>query len=614
MPQTLVRYTLDPTGVNPDNLIRGETHVLSDRRYRAIAPRYGAFFTQGLVLTDTFNNRILAKGTDYEFTELYQTPTIKYGKEIVGCIVVINTQVSADVSLTYQALGGDFSGNIDALVHFLETRNDGALSTSYLDVMNKPSTFVPSPHIHDLGDGMGFEFLVFALERLRSALVWGDSQTVVGLANKVDESINNVAQMSRYRLDTELAQYLLDFKAQFSKESLGLGNVVNLPIATESEGSFASRDDFNLGGDVNDRYVTLRSLIAFKEGLLSRVVSTDTTGIGKRYGQLMLPTIGGLESLTNGARVLVDTLDSTVLSGIQHDRAVYPDLTNSSVRWSIVKVSNNEKDRGGIFTAVNASTGSVYTGVLSISGVSKSLVWRKLMTESDADTFLGKLTSHLNDIRNPHKTSKNQLDLSHVENLPVASIQTILARKPTREHVTYDGLLLFMKAYITGNWQIDPSLTNPDDASQARSIQAYQTLFAPTGPSGYTTGLVLEQAPRATLAPVPPRGTEIGWHCESTTKVIKFTDGFGGYYIEQKMLDIDCGYVPPNATFAIRDLNDLILGYGFPNGGNIDPQASVRLDDADGVALCYIYASAATGRTSEIRNASGITLGFAINA
>lgn len=613
MPQTLVRYALDPSGTNPDNLVRNEPHVLSDRRYRAVAPTYGAFYTQGFAMVDTFNGRILDQGVDYEFSELYQTPTVKYGKEVVGCAIVINPAVSANVTVTYQALGADYSGNVDALVHFLASRTDDNVSTSYLDVMGKSTLFVPSPHIHDLGDGMGFEFLVFALERLRSALVWGDSEAVVGLNEKVSNAINDVANMARYRLDVELAQYLLEFKAQFSKESLGLGNVVNLPIATESEGAYAARDDFNLGGDVNDRYVTLRALIAFKEGVLSRVVSSETTNIGKRYGQLMLPTISGLESLTNGARVLIDSLDATLLGGVQHDRVVYPDLTNSGARWSVVKISNNEKDRGGIFTAVNASTGAVYTGVLSLTPTSKSLTWRKLMTEADADTFLGKLTAHLNDNRNPHKTNKEQVALGHVENLPVAEITTVLARSPKREYVTYDGLLLFMKAYITGNWQIDPDATNPDAAAQQRSIQAYQTLFSPTGPSPYGAGLVLEQAPTATLAPVPPRGTEIGWHCEGTSKIIKYTDGFGGYYIETKVLNPECGYVPPNATFGIRDLNDVLLGYGFPAAGNIDPQATVRLDDADGVALCYIYATATTGRTSEIRNAIGQTLGFAVN-
>lgn len=614
MPQTLVRYALDTSGKNPDNLVRNEGHTLTDKRYRAIAPRHGAFFTEGFSAVDTFNNKTLVRGLDYEFSELYQTPTIKYGKEVVGCIIVINAAVSPNVAITYQTLGADYSGNVDALVNYLSTHNEAGISTSFLDTGNRPTMFVPSPHVHDLGDGMGFEFLVFALEKLRSALLWSDSNSIVSLQERVNNTINDVANNARYRLDTELAQYLLAFKEQFTKEILGLGKVVNLPLADESEGAFAARDDFNLGGDANDRYVTLRSLIAFKEGLLSRVVSSDSTGIGKRYGQLMLPTLSGLESLTNGARVLVDSLEATVLAGAQHDRAVFPDLTSATARWSIVKVSNNEKNRGGVFTAINASNGSIYTGVLTITANDKSLIWRKLMTEADADSFLGKLTSHLNDTRNPHKTHKNQVDLNHVENLPVADIRTILARIPKREYVTHDGMLLFMKAFVTDNWQIDPNAVDPDAAAQARSIRAYQTLFAPNGVNSPNAGLTLEQAPRQVPTPVPQRGQEIGWHCEGVNKVVKLTDGFGGFYVETRNNSGECGFMPPNANFAIRDLNDVVLGYGFPAGGAVDSNATVRIDDADGVTLCFIFDTAATGRTSEIRNASGQTLGFALNA
>lgn len=613
MLQALFRYALDPTGVNPDNLVRNEPHTLSERRFRAIAPQHGAFFTEGCIVTDTFNSRILTHGTDYVFAELYQTPTIKYGKEIVGVIIVINPQVSGNVSVTYQALGGTYSENIGALTNLLATKTDDQTSDSFLDIINRPTTFVPPPHIHDLGDGMGFEVLVFALERLRSAIVWSDADVIFGLQEKVRQALTSVYNLARYRLDSELVAYLNDFKTHFSKETVGLGKVVNMPVSNENEGAWAARANFNLGDEINDRYVSLRALVAFKEELLSRLVSSESTNLGKRYGTLMLPTLAGLESMTNGARVIIDSLEATVLGGVQHDRAVFPDLTNATTRWAIIKESNNQQDRGGVFTAINMTDGSVYTGVLSISATAtRSMIWRKLMTEKDAETFLGKLSAHMADTRNPHKTGKVHVGLGAVENLAVADMRTILARAPKRLYITYDGLLLFMRAFLTNNWQIAPDDENADPEAQERSIRAYQTLFAPCGTCAPCNGLTVENPPRATDPPVPVRGQEIGWHCEGTTKVVKITDGLGGFYIEEREASTDCGYVPPDATFAIRDLNDTILGYGFPAGGSVDTEATVRLDDPDGNALCYIYATAGIGRSVEIRNASGATIGYAI--
>jgi hypothetical protein len=613
MPQTLVRYPLDTTGVNPDNLVRNEPHTLSERRFRAIAPEQGAIYVEGCTIVDTVNDRILSKDIDYVFAELYQSPTIKYGKEIVGLVIVINPAVSSNVKMTYQALGGDYSGNIEALVNLLETQTDNQTSDSYLDIINRPSTVVPQPHIHDLGDGQGFEFLVYALERLRSALVWADAPVIFGLQEKVRVALNGIHEMARYRLDTELVEYLNNFKKHFSKESVGLGKVVNMPLANENEGAWAARENFNLGGDINDRYITLRSLVAFKEELLSRLVSSETTNLGKRYGAMMLPTLAGLESLTNGARVIFDTYEATVLAGVQHDRSVYPDLTNTTSRWAIIKESNNPQDRGGVFSGFNLSTGAAYSGVLSISSTGvRSMIWAKLMTAKDSDLFLKTLTDHITDTRNPHDTTAIQVGLGQLENLPIADTRTILARKPVREYITYNNLLIFMRAFITNNWQIDPDDENPDPEAQARSIRAFQTLFAACGACAPCSGLTLETSPRETEAPVPVRGQEIGWHCEGTTKVVKITDGFGGFYIDNRPNSVDCGYVAPTATFAIRDLNDVVLGYGFPAGGTVDPEATVRIDNADGIAMCYIFATGGTGRTVEIRNASGLTIGYAI--
>jgi hypothetical protein len=121
MNTSLVRYVLDPTGTNPDNLVVGEPHTLSDLRNRVIAPVFGAFFTEGCSVVDTDNNnRVLIRGIDYVFAELYQSLTLKFGKEVCGLIIVINRDVGSHVKVTYQAVGSQYVTSAEGLKNLLE--------------------------------------------------------------------------------------------------------------------------------------------------------------------------------------------------------------------------------------------------------------------------------------------------------------------------------------------------------------------------------------------------------------------------------------------------------------------------------------------------------------
>ena len=52
MSLSLVRYPLDPTGVNPNNHITGEVRSLSAAQVRSVVPLYGPVFAESLVVHD----------------------------------------------------------------------------------------------------------------------------------------------------------------------------------------------------------------------------------------------------------------------------------------------------------------------------------------------------------------------------------------------------------------------------------------------------------------------------------------------------------------------------------------------------------------------------------
>lgn len=604
---------LDREGTAITNLVLNEDHTLSDARYRALITKRGAFFTESVELFDLGdNNRELKVGLDYKFIVPYHSLTLIYGKEIAAGIIIINPAVSSSVKVNYQALGDDYVLNVPAIQQMLNTSNDMEVSKSFLDLQNRDITIMPVPHYHDMGDGHGFEYVIFALETVARASTYADGKVLASMMERIEIRLNEIAARAKERQDGALTELMNRYRANFTKDRLNLSKTPNMPEATVEDSRAAADKNFAMGPNDENKLVTLRGLVAFRESIIQYFVSKTKTTIGEVYGAFMLPTISGMESMTNGARFIIDSLEVSQLTNVAFDTAVYPDLTASTARWTIVKISNNVNNRGGIFQAFNMLTGQMYMGALAYNLSGPVLKWRKHLTEDDMTEIMGTLTDHIVNTNNPHKLTKHDIHLGKVENLPIATRQTIVGRVPKREYVTFDGLLLFHAAFVTGDWTID----NEDDATPEQkeaARNAYTTLFSLSGACNPDSGLVLESAPRPTQSIVPPRGQPAGWYCEGTTKMAKITDGFGGYYLENTANSPECGFIVAVASYQIRSASGLVLGMGYPADGRVDEEATVALRDDTGSIVCFIFPSPATGRTSIVRDANDQILGYAVN-
>lgn len=659
MNTSLVRYVLDPTGTNPDNLVLGEVHTLSDLRNRVIAPVYGAFYTDGAQIIDVGNNnRPLIRGIDYVFAELYQSLTLKFGKEICGLMIVINKDVSSNVKINYQTVGSQYVRSAEGLKNLLEELSDTEFSNSYFDIRNRPDAFVPSPHVHDLGDGYGFEFLVYALEKIRNAIIWADMRAIDSLMTQVYDFLENLMRSLNHRIDTEILSALFAFRRTLTKEYIGLGNVQNLGIATIQQGRDIANPEYTLPSNNEDKYISIQALSGFKEILYNHMVAIGTTNIGRGFGVLVVPLKTAIASMPNGARIMLDTFENVKATNSLLDYEVYPDPSKTKVRWTIVKISNNATDRGGVLVAFNMTTGEMYSGLMKVLPNGFSIRWKRYLTESDAEGFLDALIEHMEHPGDPHKTRKYHIGLGDVENLPVATREDIVCRKPVRKYVTYDGMLLFFKSFLTGVSTIDDIEEDPDSPS---AMERYQMIFAPCGPcGGYNATPVT--APPTTTPPVRPRGElltsycigykrigryadgfggsyeetiteqsrDCGYdgndfeprgslfetYCEQFEKIGKYADGAGGYYTRTIMINApDCGYIPAYyGTYEIRDITgELLMGYGFSFTDVPDPAATVTLLDEVNNPLCLIYPTAGAGHTVQITDSSGNLIGYAIN-
>jgi hypothetical protein len=196
MPFEINRYPLDPTGVSPDNLVAGEVHTPPLRKVRAIVPTHGAFFSESLHVFDASTQDELIKDVQFEAVEMYEVPTAMYGKEICSVILITDEAVGQNISITYQALGGEFSDVHETILDLLNRVDLDDRPVTWGNLLAKPSEFPPSHHLHDAGDVYGFEALVHACDRIRRAIELGDDLSHDRIFRYVDNVVNGLPRLT----------------------------------------------------------------------------------------------------------------------------------------------------------------------------------------------------------------------------------------------------------------------------------------------------------------------------------------------------------------------------------------------------------------------------------
>ena len=219
MSSTVFAYPLDPTGQNPANRIEGELHVADVKRVRAIIPRYGPYFTATVRVFDHTTGVELNRNIQFRCAELLQDATLNYGQEICSLILIVDSTASTNIRIDYQVLGGLYTNNIAALANVYEAVVNDSRPVDWQNVQDKPVAYPPTMHSHVLSDVYGWEPIISALERVRSAIVLSNVPAFEALLDWVNERLTHV---------------------KISADSVGLGDVVNLPLATGDEVDLAT--------------------------------------------------------------------------------------------------------------------------------------------------------------------------------------------------------------------------------------------------------------------------------------------------------------------------------------------------------------------------------------
>lgn len=235
----IIKYPLDLTGVNPNNLVRSEPHTLPAGTNRAIVPNYGAFYADSVIIRDANSGVILKPREQFKAVQLYQEATEKTGQEVCAVLVVTDTSITSDIEVTYQAIGGEFSYSVYALRQMLEDLDLDERPVVWGDVIGKPAAFPPAPHLHDAGDLYGFEYLVAALEQVYHGILVGDEAAHDAIRQYIDH-VEQVMRALNAATRRDLTNALNDHKGDYSnshnvtKAQVGLGSVANYSIATQA--------------------------------------------------------------------------------------------------------------------------------------------------------------------------------------------------------------------------------------------------------------------------------------------------------------------------------------------------------------------------------------------
>lgn len=167
-------FEVDPTGLSNRNRKENEVYVIGEvgKSIRAISLTMGCFFTKSIKIVDSITKKPLIPGLDFIFTEIYTSLSIIYKQEIAGTIIITNSTTSSEVEISYNFLGSDFAQTNKTLASAINVdASRREISGLQWTVLNGTTSFIPSDYSRQIGAGIGFETIVYGLERIRSSIL-----------------------------------------------------------------------------------------------------------------------------------------------------------------------------------------------------------------------------------------------------------------------------------------------------------------------------------------------------------------------------------------------------------------------------------------------------------
>lgn len=194
---TIKKYImpLDYTGEATTNRVIGEVHEPKGNNLRVVVPYGGMFYTNNLKVYDS-SQKPLQREDDFECIFADQDISMcTPGLEVCGAIVLRPHVKTPSVSLNLNYVGSyhaNYTKAIEQAIIDLDLDTRGA---DFRMLLNKPEYFTAGPHIEDIGNVYGFEYVLTALNRIRDTLVRSQAAETEALSKLLDDMFKNIDKL-----------------------------------------------------------------------------------------------------------------------------------------------------------------------------------------------------------------------------------------------------------------------------------------------------------------------------------------------------------------------------------------------------------------------------------
>lgn len=416
--QLIVKYPLDLTGNNPDNLVLNEPHSIPRDKSRGFAPNAGAFYTNPskLKIVHVATNYTLQPHTDYVAVELYERASKASGQEVCAGIVITNPALDGEFLVTYRAVGGEFSCNVDVIQRLIEQLDLDNRPVRWGDILGLPNAYNPAPHLHDIDDLYGMEYVVESLERIRAAIVLGDY-------NDHEEIRQRIENLKQYLLEQD-QQVLAQLQVHLSdkqnphattKTQVGLGSVDNYATASQAAAELGTANNLFMTPLRTAQAIDKLLGVAFRTHLADQNNPHATT-----KNQVGLGSVDNFATATQ-AQAVAGTANNVFMTALRVKEAI-AEFAGKPLTAHIADKNNphsTTKNQVGLGSVDNYATASQADAE---AGTANNLFMTPLRTAQAIAKQAGELlATHIGDKTNPHGVTKNQVGLGSVDNFATAS-------------------------------------------------------------------------------------------------------------------------------------------------------------------------------------------------
>lgn len=512
----------DRTGLKPENYIQGEGANVGIGRDRLLRFEYGAFYEEGMELFD--ESGTLIDRDRYMCSDLYEEATRKSTKAVWNCIVITDPTVPEKLVCHYHAYGGRFALNARILVEWINEKLGEAVDPiEWMGLRDRPREYVPKYHKHLWDEVYGWSYFKRPLDNIENAINLDTSYFYHLLIKDIQRKLEEANRRAMELANFYATKAVTDATININKEKLGIHLLANYYTATPAEMQKIAREDFNSAEIIEDKYINKKGLIAFMDELHKRSVKISDTNLGTKEVFIRESKRGALIGLGNAGIATLESKQELVKNGNYYEENVYPKNYPDADRFTVLRVTHNLHDHGGVFLGFNNTTGEMYTGTLKEDVCFMRIKWYKFYSELTFNAIKGALQEHIKATNNPHRLNKKQVGLENVKNLPVATIEDIMKGEPVDAYLTLDGLQMLMAKNLLNlkpEFKEDGSLNKDSDLFNKPNV-----IFTPCDkkvPDNW-----------------PPKGQILKVYCDGTDRFQRKADGNGGFTDEVLQLDSD---------------------------------------------------------------------------